>query len=64
MCAVNHPMEGDKKMETIAKITLPCTPARLESLLLKTAHNGHWHDAEVRIDEDGNIVVVTPRGEG
>ena len=50
-------------METIAKITLPCTPARLESLLLKAAHDGHWHDAEVRMDADGSIAVVTPRGE-
>ena len=50
-------------METIAKITLPCTPARLESLLLKAAHNGHWHDAEVRMDADGSIAVVTPRSE-
>ena len=48
-------------MNTILiKVRLPCSAARLENALLKAAHNGHWHDAEVKLDEEGNLVVAYP----
>ena len=46
----------------LAKVRLPCSAARLEAALLKAAHDGHWHDAVVRVDGDGNLVVACPDG--
>ena len=48
-------------MDTIlVKVRLPCSAARLENALLKAAHNGHWHDAQVKVDEKGNLIVTYP----
>jgi len=48
-------------MDTIlVKVPLPCSAARLESALLKAAHNGHWHDAQVTTDSDNNLIVTYP----
>ena len=33
----------------------------IEGALLKTAHAGHWHDAEVRVD--GDAILVSYRDE-
>lgn len=44
----------------LVKVPLPCSAARLENALLKAAHNGHWHDAQVRLDEENNIIVAHP----
>lgn len=50
-------------MDTIlVKVRLPCSAARLENALLKAAHNGHWHDAEVKLDDEGDLVVSYPDG--
>ncbi len=37
---------------TRVKVPLPCSAARSENALLKAAHNGHWHNARVRLDSD------------
>ena len=48
-------------MDTIlVKVRLPCSAARLENALLKAAHKGHWHDAQVKVDEKGNLIVTYP----
>ena len=48
-------------MDTILiKVRLPCSVSRLENALLRAAHHGHWHDAQVNTDEDGNLVVTCP----
>ncbi len=44
----------------LVKVPLPCSAARLENALLKAAHNGHWHDAQVRISDDDFLVVACP----
>lgn len=47
-------------MTEIATLSLPCSAAALEKMMLRAAHAGHWHDAEVRI-EDGNRLVIYHR---
>ena len=48
-------------METILlKIKLPCSADRLEHALLKAAHSGHWHDAQVKMDADNHLVISYP----
>ena len=42
---------------TLAKVPLPCSAAQLENAILKAAHNGHWHDAEVKVH--GDKLVLT-----
>ena len=42
---------------TLAKVLLPCSAAQLENALLKASHNGHWHDAEVKVH--GDQIVIT-----
>ena len=42
---------------TLAKVLLPCSAAQLENAILKAAHNGHWHDAEVKT-EDEHLVIT------
>ena len=46
---------------TLAKVLLPCSAAQLENALLKASHNGHWHDAEVKVH--GNQLVITHEDE-
>ena len=41
---------------TLVKVPLPCSAVQLENALLRAAHNGHWHDAQVRTDEDGIVI--------
>ena len=45
----------------LAKIPLPCSAAQLENAILKAAHNGHWHDAEVKVH--GDQLVITHEDE-
>ena len=45
----------------LARVPLPCSAARLENAILKAAHNGHWHDAQVDIDPENNLVVSYPK---
>lgn len=45
---------------TLARVPLPCTAARLEEAVLRASHNGHWHDATVAVDSEGNLIVVYP----
>ena len=42
---------------TLAKVPLPCSAVQLENALLRAAHNGHWHDAQVRMDKDDSLVI-------
>ena len=42
---------------TLASVPLPCSAAQLENAILKVAHNGHWHDAEVKVH--GDKLVIT-----
>ena len=42
---------------TLASVPLPCSAAQLENASLKVAHNGHWHDAEVKVH--GDKLVIT-----
>ena len=42
---------------TLAKIPLPCSAAQLENAILKAAHNGHWHDAQVKVDSDHLVIT-------
>ena len=42
---------------TLASVPLPCSAAQLENAILKAAHNGHWHDAEVKVH--GDKLVIT-----
>ena len=46
---------------TLAKVPLPCSAAQLENAILKVAHNGPWHDAEVKIH--GDQLVITHKDE-
>ena len=46
---------------TLAKVPLPCSAAQLEDALLKASHNGHWHDAEVKVH--GETLVITHEDE-
>ena len=41
----------------LAKIPLPCSAAQLENAILKAAHNGHWHDAQVKVDSDHRVIT-------
>ena len=43
--------------KTLASASLPCSAAQLENAILKAAHNGHWHDAEVKVH--GEMLVLT-----
>ena len=38
-------------------VSLPCSPNDLEDALLHAAHEGHWHDAEIR-QKDGQLVII------
>ena len=42
---------------TLASVPLPCSAAQLENAILKAAHKGHWHDAEVMVH--GDKLVIT-----
>ena len=42
---------------TLAKVLLPCSAVQLENAILRAAHNGHWHDAEVKVH--GETLVIT-----
>ena len=46
-----------RQIETLASVPLPCSAAQLENAILKAAHNGHWHDAEVKVHGD-NLVIT------
>ena len=50
-------------MTEMATIPLPCSVAALERAILHASHQGHWHDAEVRLAGDGSIVICCPRTE-
>ena len=45
----------------LAKVPLPCSAAQLENAILKAAHNGHWHDAQVKVL--GDQLVITHEDE-
>ena len=47
--------------KTLASVPLPCSAAQLENAILKAAHNGHWHDAEVKVH--GDQLVITHEDE-
>ena len=38
-------------------VSLPCSPQELEDALLHAAHEGHWHDAEIR-QKDRQLVII------
>lgn len=44
-------------MTQIATIKLPCSAAALERVVLRAASQGHWHDAEIRLESDNRLVV-------
>ena len=46
---------------TLAKVPLPCSAVQLENAILWAAHNGHWHDAEVKVH--GETLVITHEDE-
>ena len=46
---------------TLAKVSLHCSAVQLENALIKASHNGHWHDAEVKVH--GDQLVITHRGQ-
>ena len=49
------------KNDTILKtINLPCSLTELENVLLHVSHEGHWHDAEVCVNGEGQLIVVHP----
>ena len=49
-------------MKTVKlRIKTPADVSAIEGALLKTAHAGHWHDAEVRVD--GDTIFVSYRDE-
>ena len=41
----------------LAKVPLPCSAVQLENAILRAAHNGHLHDAEVKVH--GDKLVLT-----
>ena len=43
--------------KTLASAPLPCSAAQLENAILKAAHNGHWHDAQVKVDSDHLVIT-------
>lgn len=43
--------------KTLASVPLPCSVAQLENAILKAAHNGHWHDAEVKVRDDRIVLT-------
>ena len=47
----------DASMKKIIAIKLPCSVSLLEKAVLRAANVGHWHDAEVRVDESNRLVV-------
>ena len=51
-------------MTEMATIPLPCSVAALERAILHASHQGHWHDAEVRLGDDNTIVICRPKTEG
>ena len=49
-------------MKTVKlKIKTPADTSAIEGALLKVAHAGHWHDAEVRVA--GDEILVSYRDE-
>lgn len=40
----------------VVRIKTPADTSAIEGALLKAAHAGHWHDAEVRVDGDEILV--------
>ena len=46
---------------TLAKVPLPCSAVHLKNAILRAAHNGHWHDAEVKVH--GDQLVITHEDE-
>lgn len=40
----------------LAKVPLPCSAAQLENAILTAAHNGHWHDAQVKVHSDHLVI--------
>ena len=48
-------------MTEMATIPLPCSVAALERAILHASHQGHWHDAEVRLGDDNAIVISRPK---
>ena len=48
---------------TLAKVLLPCSAAQLENAILKAAHNGHWHDAQVKVHSDHLVITHTENDE-
>lgn len=40
-------------------VSLPCSPQELENALLHAAHEGHWHDAEIR-QQNNQLVIIHP----
>ena len=47
----------------LATVNLPCSAAQLEAILLHVSHQGHWHDAQVRMDSDGKLAIFHPKEE-
>jgi len=45
-------------MVIIAKVSLPCDPATLENAIRLAAHEGHWHDAKIKVGDLGNELIV------
>ena len=42
----------------ITKVSLPCDMATLEQAIQRAGHEGHWHDAKVKLGEYGNSLVI------
>ena len=42
---------------TLAKVPLPCSAVQLENAILRAAHNGHGHDAEVKVHDDKLVLT-------
>ena len=56
MGAFNNPTKETDMEVLLAQVPLPCSAAQLENAILKAAHNGHWHDAKVKVLSDHLVI--------
>lgn len=43
----------------IARVSLPCSVAALERAILHAAHQGHWHVAQVKVEDDQLVIYYS-----
>lgn len=42
----------------IAKVSLPCDMSTLEEAMQHASHEGHWHDAKVKVGDNTDELVI------